>query len=74
MCDTHTIPNDIQDHLQALARDGLRIIAMAFRSLPMTTEGAQQIQLTQEQSEEQPLTFLGLLALSNPLKTDTNGL
>lgn len=66
MCDPVSVPRDLQGRVDALTRKGLRVIAIAYRRCP---ENIEQLRtLSQDEIESRaPLTFAGLLSLTNRL-------
>lgn len=71
LCNPVTLPDNIQEELLVLARKGLRVIALAYRTFPENLSLTDLLQYTQSACEDgQQLTFVGLLYLSNKLKDD----
>lgn len=66
ICRPESIPHDFDDKVNEYAKQGLRIIALAYREV----EDAAQ---TQAQLESD-LEFLGLMMFDNPLKASTRGM
>jgi magnesium-transporting ATPase (P-type) len=73
--DPSTVPQDIQSSLTSLAKEGLRVIAIAFKNCSGSTRESLLSQ-TQDEIESHALdgnkiVFLGLMYLSSALKKDT---
>lgn len=65
LCLPQTLPTGLEQELAKLAKQGFRVLALAYRNL-----SADQIQLPQNDLERD-LHFLGLVYFSNQLKKDT---
>ena len=72
LCRPDTVPPDVNAQLVRLAKLGLRVIALAFRKLPSSTDLSKASKSTQEQLEAGgDIVFAGLLTLTNRLKPDS---
>jgi magnesium-transporting ATPase (P-type) len=71
MCDPSTVPSELTNTMSGLAKEGLRVIAIAFKVCATTEEEA--LGQTQDQFETsgEGLRLVGLLYLSSSLKKDT---
>ncbi|KAG1700076.1 putative cation-transporting ATPase 13A3 [Nymphon striatum] len=70
MCAENTVPEDFATNLEAYTNRGLRVIALAYKVLS-TGASISKIKHLERDHFETDLTFLGLVALENPLKADT---
>jgi predicted P-type ATPase len=68
LADPASVPADVSTELEKLAKNGLRVIAIGYRKCPECESDL----LTMKQEElERSLKFLGLVSMSNALKSDT---
>ena len=68
LCLPETIPENFSDILDGYASKGLRILAMAFKTIKMSYLQSQQIK---REEAESSMIFLGLLIVQNKLKEET---
>eukprot|EP01033_Poteriospumella_lacustris_P003949 gene3949-2808_t len=69
LCRPETVPARIHDELLALARKGLRVLALAARDFSADDESVEAIlSRTQGSCEDRDVVFVGLVYLSNQLK------
>ncbi|XP_074162204.1 polyamine-transporting ATPase 13A2 isoform X1 [Sminthopsis crassicaudata] len=70
LCTPDSVPPNFFQELQHYTSNGFRVLALAFKPLPIapTLEKAQQLTRTEVESE---LTMLGLLMMRNVLKPET---
>jgi magnesium-transporting ATPase (P-type) len=64
-----SIPADVQSSLMALARRGLRVLALAYREIDVHDHTS--VTARSQSDLEKDLTFLGLIFLRNNLKLET---
>ena len=70
MVDPSSIPANVKDTVEALTRNGQRVIALAYRMLSGDIQS--YMNKTQDQMEEKKsLKYLALVCLSNKLREDT---
>ncbi|OON21205.1 hypothetical protein X801_02902 [Opisthorchis viverrini] len=69
LCRRDTIPSDFQSVLLKYARDGYRVLALAWRPLKVSCVRALRIE---RERAEQNLLFLGYLIMENRLKKESN--
>ncbi|KAG9509642.1 putative cation-transporting ATPase 13A5, partial [Fragariocoptes setiger] len=70
LCNPDTIPDDFGDVLSKYTRRGYRVLALAYRPLPLKMSYARMQRATRAQLETD-LRFLGLLTLGNLLKPES---
>lgn len=70
MSDAASLPEDLDDRLNLLAKRGLRVIGMAVKELPNVTIQEASL-LSQDEIEASAIKFYGLLCLSCGLKPNT---
>lgn len=68
LCRPKTVPASIHDELLALARKGLRVLALAARDFSADESVESILSRTQSSCEEADVVFVGLVYLSNQLK------
>ncbi|ENN83107.1 hypothetical protein YQE_00532, partial [Dendroctonus ponderosae] len=69
-CIPETIPTDFQNRLSFYTTRGFRVIALAYKELPVKFKWT-DAQAAERDMIEHDLEFLGLLILQNPLKSET---
>ncbi|TGZ62437.1 hypothetical protein CRM22_007440 [Opisthorchis felineus] len=69
LCRRDTVPSDFQSVLLKYARDGYRVLALAWRPLKVSCVRALRIE---RERAEQNLLFLGYLIMENRLKKESN--
>ena len=69
LCDPSTLPEDFGDVLEEYTEKGFRVLALAYKPLPLMTYP--KIQRASREDLEKNLTFLGLLIMGNMLKPET---
>eukprot|EP00727_Mastigamoeba_balamuthi_P003847 m51a1_g1346 putative atpase (1146) ;mRNA; r:338230-342684 len=66
LCDLSTVPVAFEETLSSYAAKGYRVIACATKEL-----SEEDLAVSSREDVEREMKFLGLLVLSNPLKSDT---
>jgi predicted P-type ATPase len=70
LCERSSIPTDVIGLLDKSAKDGLRVIAMAYAAFGKDVDERALLRMSQEELETN-IEFLGLLSMSNALKEET---
>lgn len=70
LCYPETVPPNIGDILAEFTSRGLRVIAMAYKSLPRSFKWTHAQRATREEVETE-LSFVGLLLMQNKLKNES---
>ncbi|XP_070560525.1 polyamine-transporting ATPase 13A3-like isoform X2 [Ptychodera flava] len=71
LCENQSVPDDFHDVLQEYTRQGLRVIAIAYRELPESVSYQDVMKISRDDVEKD-LQFLGLLVMQNKIKPETN--
>lgn len=72
LCNRQTMPKDFQKVLSQYTQEGYRVIALAYKELPISTT-YRSLQTVHRDEVESNLTFLGLLIMENKMKEQTTG-
>jgi cation-transporting ATPase 13A2 len=71
MCSQASVPTKIEESLTALAKQGFRVLAMAYRIISADSAEWSLTASQSELEEQSELRFLGLIYFQNKLKIDT---
>lgn len=72
-CVPSSLPVDFESQLQALALNGDRVLACAYRAFPCTAATLDPLLRVSRADMEAGLTFAGFLVMENKLKPETPG-